>query len=182
MFVLAGRTLDVPQAGSATVAPVATVNSGRRTAPLTWAMPGWREADSASQARSYSSGPAVDTTKDDAAVEARILHTPYAMYQVRPWHGRQRDGGGDIVEEANAMSIGVSIFLLVVGAILTFAVEVSASGFNINTVGIILMLAGGLGLLLSLLFWSSFSPWSRRRTVARGDTVIEERRIERDLP
>jgi Zn-dependent protease with chaperone function len=95
---------------------------------------------------------------------------------------RQRDGGRDIVEEAKAMSIGVSIFLLVVGAILTFAVEVSASGFNINTVGIILMLAGGLGLLLSLLFWSSFSPWSRRRTAARGDTVIEERRIERDLP
>jgi hypothetical protein len=97
-------------------------------------------------------------------------------------HGRQRDSGGDIVEEAKAMSIGVSIFLLVVGAILTFAVEVSASGFNINTVGIILMLAGGLGLLLSLLFWSSFSPWSRRRTVTRGDTVMEERRIERDLP
>ncbi len=47
---------------------------------------------------------------------------------------------------------------------------------------LILMLAGALGLLLSLLFWSSFSPWSRRRTVARGDTVIEERRIERDLP
>jgi Zn-dependent protease with chaperone function len=79
------------------------------------------------------------------------------------------------------MSIGVSIFLLVVGAILTFAVEVSASGFNINTVGIILMLAGALGLLLSLLFLSSFSPWSRRRT-ARGDTVIEERRIDRDFP
>jgi Domain of unknown function (DUF6458) len=97
-------------------------------------------------------------------------------------HGRQHDGGGDIVEEANAMSIGVSIFLVVVGAILTFAVEVSASGFNINTVGIILMLAGGLGLLLSLLFWSSFSPWSRRRTVARGDTMIEERGIDRDLP
>jgi predicted membrane channel-forming protein YqfA (hemolysin III family) len=80
------------------------------------------------------------------------------------------------------MSIGVSIFLLVVGAILTFAVKVSASGFNVNTVGIILMLAGALGLLLSLLFWSSFSPRSRRRTRGRGDTVIEERRIERDLP
>jgi Zn-dependent protease with chaperone function len=96
-------------------------------------------------------------------------------------HGCRHDGGRDVVEEAKAMSIGVSIFLLVVGAILTFAVEVSASGFNINTVGIILMLAGALGLLLSLLFWSSFSPWSRRR-MARGDTVIEERRIDRDLP
>jgi hypothetical protein len=34
---------------------------------------------------------------------------------------------------------------------------------------------------VSVLFWSSFSPWSRRRTVA-GDAVLEERRIERDLP
>ena len=56
------------------------------------------------------------------------------------------------------MSIGASIFLLVVGAILTFAVNVTAEGFNINTVGIILMVAGVVGLLLSLLFWSSFSP------------------------
>jgi len=120
--------------------------------------------------------------KDDPEVEARNLHTPYAVYRAAHQHGRQHDGGRDIVEEANAMSIGVSIFLLIVGAILTFAVEVSASGFNIHTVGIILMLAGALGLLLSLLFWSSFSPWSRRRTVARGDTVIEERRIEGDLP
>jgi hypothetical protein len=80
------------------------------------------------------------------------------------------------------MSIGVSIFLLVVGAILTFAVKVTASGFNIHTVGIILMLAGGLGLLLSLLFWSSVSPWRRRRTVSRRDTMIDEQPIERDLP
>ena len=44
------------------------------------------------------------------------------------------------------MSLGVSIFLLVVGAILTFAVDVTASGFSINTVGIILMAAGAAGL------------------------------------
>jgi hypothetical protein len=85
------------------------------------------------------------------------------------------------------MSIGISIFLLVVGAILTFAVNVSTSGFDINTVGIILMAAGILGLLLSLLFWSSFSPWSRRRTVIdspydRERRIVEERRTERDLP
>ena len=80
------------------------------------------------------------------------------------------------------MSLGVSIFLLVVGAILTFAVDVTTSGFNLNTVGIILMIAGALGLVLSLLFWSSFSPYRRSRTVAGPDTVVEERRIERDLP
>ena len=55
-------------------------------------------------------------------------------------------------------------------------------GFNINTVGVILMVAGALGLVLSLLFWSSFSPYRRSRTVAGPDTVVEERRIERDLP
>jgi predicted membrane channel-forming protein YqfA (hemolysin III family) len=81
------------------------------------------------------------------------------------------------------MSIGASIFLLVVGAILTFAVNVTAEGFNINTVGIILMVAGVIGLLLSLLFWSSFSP-SRRRSAAvyPEERVVEERRIERDYP
>jgi hypothetical protein len=44
------------------------------------------------------------------------------------------------------------------------------------------MVAGALGLVLSLLFWSSFSPYRRSRSVAGPDTVVEERRIERDLP
>jgi membrane-bound ClpP family serine protease len=80
------------------------------------------------------------------------------------------------------VGIGFSIFLFVIGAILTFAVEVSTSGFNINTVGVILMIGGLLGLFASVLLWSSLSPWSRRRTAAGRDTVVEERRIERDLP
>ena len=79
------------------------------------------------------------------------------------------------------MSLGVSIFLLVVGAILTFAVDVSASGFSINTVGIILMAAGAIGLVLSLLFWSSFSPY-RRGAAVGGDAVVEERTVRRDIP
>jgi cation transporter-like permease len=85
------------------------------------------------------------------------------------------------------MSIGASIFLLVVGAILTFAVNVTTEGFNLNTVGIILMIAGALGLVLSLVFWSSFSPY-RRRAIGPDETlgppegrVVEERhRVERD--
>jgi hypothetical protein len=80
------------------------------------------------------------------------------------------------------MSLGVSIFLLVVGAVLTFAVDVSTSGFNLNTVGIILMAAGALGVVLSLLFWSSFSPYRRGATVVGGDTVVKERHVRRDLP
>lgn len=87
------------------------------------------------------------------------------------------------------MSLGVSIFLLVVGAILAFAVNVSTRGLNINMVGVILMVAGAIGMLYSLIFWSSFSPWTRRRrpmidTVYDGGTdhIVEERRVERDLP
>jgi len=86
------------------------------------------------------------------------------------------------MEEARSLSLGVSIFLLAVGAVLTFAVEVTASGFNLHTVGIILMVAGALGLVLSLLFWSSFSPYRRGGTVVGGESVVEERRIQRDIP
>ncbi len=80
------------------------------------------------------------------------------------------------------MGIGFSIFLFVVGAILTFAVDVSTSGFDLHTVGIILLVAGLLGLVVSALIWSRFTPWSRRRSVVGPDRVIEERRMERDLP
>jgi hypothetical protein len=79
------------------------------------------------------------------------------------------------------MSLGASLFLLAVGAILTFAVTVEASGFNINTVGIILMVIGGIGLLFSL-FWMSRSRTASSRTVVReeeprdGRVVREERR------
>lgn len=71
------------------------------------------------------------------------------------------------------MGIGASLFLLALGAILTFAVEVTAEGFNINTVGVILMIVGGLGLLLTLLFWSDSAPLNRRReTVVREDRDV----------
>jgi hypothetical protein len=45
------------------------------------------------------------------------------------------------------MGIGVSIFLIAVGAILSFAVNTEAEGFNINAIGYILMAVGALGLL-----------------------------------
>lgn len=79
------------------------------------------------------------------------------------------------------MSLGASLFLLAAGAILTFAVSVEASGFNINTVGIILMVIGGIGLLISLV-WMNRSRTSGARTVIReeeprdGRVVREERR------
>jgi hypothetical protein len=45
------------------------------------------------------------------------------------------------------------------------------------------MVAGVIGLLLSLLFWSSVSPYRRRvGTTLPEERVVEERRIEHDLP
>jgi hypothetical protein len=71
------------------------------------------------------------------------------------------------------MGIGFSVFLIAVGAILDFAVDVSTSGVNLHTVGVILMVVGAIGLLVSLLFWSSFSPYGR----GREDVIVRDREI-----
>ena len=64
------------------------------------------------------------------------------------------------------MGLGVGIFLIAVGAILAFAVNSPSGAVDVNTVGWILMGVGLLGILLSLLFWSSWAGpgyWSHRR-------------------
>ncbi len=70
------------------------------------------------------------------------------------------------------MGIGASLFLLALGAILKFAVEVEAEGVNLNTIGVILMIVGGIGILLSLMFWSSWGGFRRGDTVTRDRDVV----------
>lgn len=72
------------------------------------------------------------------------------------------------------MGIGVSVFLLAVGAILAFAVDVTVSGLNLDTVGVILMIVGALGLLISALFLSGYGPYGRG---ADRETVVREERF-----
>lgn len=67
------------------------------------------------------------------------------------------------------MGIGTSLFLIAVGAILYFAVDAEVSGLEISTIGIILMVIGVIGLLISLFFLSSYR---------RGNTT--ERTVTRD--
>jgi hypothetical protein len=69
------------------------------------------------------------------------------------------------------VGIGVSLILIAVGAVLAFAVHVSTSGFNIHTIGWILLIVGAVGALLSLIFWSSWGGvgGGRRTTVVRDD-------------
>jgi len=64
------------------------------------------------------------------------------------------------------MGIGAGVFLIAVGAILTFALDVSVSGIDLKVVGVILMLAGLVGIAVDL---AVFAP---RRRVGR-DTVVE---------
>ena len=73
------------------------------------------------------------------------------------------------------MGIGVSLLLIAGGAILTFAVETEESnGFDINAIGIILMVVGSIGLIASMVFWSSWGgyrggSWRRRRIIEEED-------------
>jgi hypothetical protein len=64
------------------------------------------------------------------------------------------------------MGIGTSLFLIAVGAILYFAVDASISGIEITTIGLILMVVGVIGLLISFYFLS---------TARRNATVVRDR-------
>jgi hypothetical protein len=74
------------------------------------------------------------------------------------------------------MGIGGSIFLVTVGAILAFAIRVSNSAWiDLNAVGWILMIVGSIGIVLSLLFWSSwggFAAWRQRTIMERPGPPI----------
>ena len=65
------------------------------------------------------------------------------------------------------MGFGVSLLLIAAGAILAFAVEADVSGLNIHTIGWIVLGVGVVGLILSMIFWSSWAGpgyFTRRRT------------------
>jgi hypothetical protein len=75
--------------------------------------------------------------------------------------------------EVLAVGLGVGIFLLALGAILAFAINVGTGGIvELHTVGWILMIVGGIGILLSIAFWSSWGGpgyFGRRRTTTIDD-------------
>jgi hypothetical protein len=55
-------------------------------------------------------------------------------------------------------SIGLSLFLIAVGAILRYAVTATVEGISLTTVGLILIIVGVLGLAISLLFMFVWRP------------------------
>ena len=88
------------------------------------------------------------------------------------------------------MGIAVSLILIAAGAILAWAVESEPSGLDLDVVGVVLMIVGFVGFVLTLLFWYDWGPgrgWSRRRYVdedvgyrraapRRREVVVEEDR------
>ena len=70
------------------------------------------------------------------------------------------------------MGFGVGLILTAVGAILAWAVTANTSGFNVHTVGYILLVVGIIGMLTSLIFWSS---WAGPGYFSRRERVVDDR-------
>jgi hypothetical protein len=69
------------------------------------------------------------------------------------------------------MTIGASIFLIALGAILRYAVDVTVSGIEIQTIGLILMIAGVVGLVIGLFLLTQ----TRSRPATYDDRVVDDR-------
>ena len=76
------------------------------------------------------------------------------------------------------MCLSFSLLLSAAGAVLIWAFNASVSGLNIHTVGVILLIVGIIGFIVSLFFWSSWGGFGARTAGAGGSTVITEQHTE----
>ena len=79
------------------------------------------------------------------------------------------------------MATGTAVFLIALGAILAFAVEADVAGLDIATIGVILMVAGLIGLVVSL-FWLDRMTGRRSSTHTVVEDAPLERRVVEDRP
>ena len=70
------------------------------------------------------------------------------------------------------MGIGASVFLIAIGAILAFAVDLTVSGLDLSAIGVILMIAGAIGLVVTMLVFGG-GGWGGRRTTVVEDDYAE---------
>ncbi|HEY3843277.1 MAG TPA: hypothetical protein VGL48_08490 [Acidimicrobiales bacterium] len=78
------------------------------------------------------------------------------------------------------MGIVSSLVIFAAGAILRFAVVVNSTHFNVNTIGVILMIVGAVGFVLSLIFWASwggFGGYRRERTIVTDGSTYRDREV-----
>ena len=62
------------------------------------------------------------------------------------------------------MTTATSLILIAIGAILAFAVSTQVAGINIQTVGLILMVVGGIGLAIAVATLAGYAPWGAQAT------------------
>jgi hypothetical protein len=74
------------------------------------------------------------------------------------------------------MGIGTSLVVFAAGAILRFATSVTSTGFNIHAIGIILMIVGAIGFVISLVFWSSWGGFGGGGSYRRERTTVSDPR------
>jgi Domain of unknown function (DUF6458) len=75
------------------------------------------------------------------------------------------------------MTIAAAIFLIAVGAILRYATDLDVEGVSIDTVGLILMIAGAAGLLLSFIQEAFLSGRARRREAEAQERAAADPQI-----
>ncbi len=78
------------------------------------------------------------------------------------------------------MGLGTSLFLIAVGAILKFAITTTAHGVNINTIGVILMIVGAVGLVISLFYMTMWADRRRHAAVGPADRAVVREPVARD--
>jgi hypothetical protein len=86
-------------------------------------------------------------------------------------------------DRRSTVGIGTSIFLIAVGAILRYAVTGTVEGVDLDVVGLILMIVGVVGLVLTFLW---MTMWADRRRGVVGERAVvrepvREREVERDV-
>jgi hypothetical protein len=75
------------------------------------------------------------------------------------------------------VGISLSILLIAVGAVLAWAVNAEVSGIDLQVAGVILVIVGAIGLVLSLVFWSSWGGFGNRDSSGGGgqNTTVVDR-------
>jgi hypothetical protein len=72
------------------------------------------------------------------------------------------------------MGTAVSLLMIAAGAIMVWAVTATVSGISIHTVGVILMVIGAVGLVLSIVFWSSWGGFGGGDRHDGDTTVVKQ--------
>jgi hypothetical protein len=74
------------------------------------------------------------------------------------------------------MGIVTSMFLIAVGAVMRFAVTARGRGFNVHTTGVVLIIVGVIGAVLSIAYWASWGGFGHGRRPADQATIVNTRR------